>query len=105
MDRYKIALRYQHINRRLYMLRRRYGKKTFFAADGEHQAIGAQLEFFDAGCFPKLLIKGKVSVLVVADNRIADTGKVDTDLMHPAGMQPNGKQAIGIRTCEKLIRA
>ena len=95
--------RYQYIECGLYMFGYRHGEKAVFAADREHQAVRAQLKFFDAGRFPKLLIEGEVSVLVVANNRAADTGKVNTDLVHSAGMQSDGEQAVCVSTRKQFV--
>ena len=72
---------YKRIDSRTYMFGYRHGEKAVFAADREHQAVRAQLKFFDAGRFPKLLIEGEVSVLVVSDNRAAKAGKMNADLV------------------------
>ena len=96
---------YKRIDSRTYMFGYRHGEKAVFAADREHQAVRAQLKFFDAGRFPKLLIEGEISVLVVSDNRAAKAGKMNADLVLPAGMQPDRKKAVGFRAFKKLVCA
>ena len=96
---------YKRIDSRTYMFGYRHGEKAVFAADREHQAVRVQLKFFDEGRFPKLLIEGEVSVLVVSDNRAAKAGKVNSDLVCPAGMQPDRKKAVGFRAFKKLVCA
>ena len=39
----------------------------------------------EAGCFTKLFVERKITVLIVQHNRVTISGEMQTDLMHPAG--------------------
>ena len=85
------------------MVGKRHGKQAGLSGNGEPERIGTELELFDTGGFPYMLIQPKVAVFIIPNNRIADSCKVNAYLMHTTAMQPNRKQAEILRPVEKRI--
>ena len=85
------------------MIGERYGKETAFPMNGQAEAGCTELKFFDALCFPELLVQRKVTVLIITDNREADAGKVYAYLVHSAALDADGKETVGFCTGKKPI--